>query len=211
MSAIWPLFDLRLRTQDLLLRPTAEQQALDLAAVVPDDLEQDPRAVSYAGAPRANNRQNIVLQGIWHSWGTWSPQEWNLPFAAYHGSDLVGFQTLEGSDFVATRTVDTASWLVPDARGRGWGKQMRRAVLGLAFGPLAARYAISSAWHDNAASLGVSASLGYRPNGRSALNAGDRVDELVHLRMTREQWDSRGGGTGVGIDGFEACRAYFGL
>jgi hypothetical protein len=39
--------------------------------------------------------------------------------------------------------------------------------LALAFGPLQAQAAITSAWHDNHASLGVSRALGYRPNGES--------------------------------------------
>jgi RimJ/RimL family protein N-acetyltransferase len=67
---------------------------------------------------------------------------------------------LEGQDFLVRRTVDSSSQLRTDARGRGWGKQMRRAVLALAFGPLGAELAVTSAWHHNRASLGVSRALG---------------------------------------------------
>jgi RimJ/RimL family protein N-acetyltransferase len=66
------------------------------------------------------------------------------------------FPTAAGNDFLALRTVDTSSFLIPSAHGRGYGKQMRAAVLALAFGPLHAPAAITSAWHDNHASLGVS-------------------------------------------------------
>ena len=39
------------------------------------------------------------------------------------------FPTAAGNDFLALRTVDTSSFLIPSAHGRGYGKQMRAAVL----------------------------------------------------------------------------------
>ena len=42
---------------------------------------------------------------------------------------------------------------------------MRTAVLALAFEGLDAEIALTEAWSDNEASLGVSRSLGYLPNG----------------------------------------------
>ena len=48
---------------------------------------------------------------------------------------------------------------------------MRRAVLALAFGPLGAEAAITSAWPDNGASLGVSQSLGYLPERHAPARA----------------------------------------
>ncbi len=48
---------------------------------------------------------------------------------------------------------------------------MRAAVLTLAFGPLAAEYAIGSAWSDNHASLAVSRALGYVDNGARRTSA----------------------------------------
>ena len=92
---------------------------------------------------------------------------------------------------------------------------MRRAVLTLAFGHLGAEYAITSAWHDNHASLGVSRSLGYVDNGieRHRRDDGEHktVDDMVHLRMSREQWERSGGSAGITVEGFEPCRPSFGL
>ena len=96
-------------------------------------------------------------------------------------------------------------------RGRGFGKQMRRAVLTLAFGPLQAAAAITSAWHDNHASLGVSRALGYRPNGESRHARDDGADIMVHLRLRREDWLAADLGAGVEISGFEPCRFLFGV
>jgi len=101
--------------------------------------------------------------------------------------------------------------LLPSARGRGYGKQMRAAVLALAFGPLRARAAITSAWHDNHASLGVSRVLGYRPNGESLHARGERADVMVHMRLQRADWLARGSAGQFQISGFEACRPLFGL
>jgi RimJ/RimL family protein N-acetyltransferase len=97
---------------------------------------------------------------------------------------------------------------VVDVRGRGIGKQMRRAVLTLAFAALAAEAAITSAWHDNQASLGVSRALGYRPNGESLHRRADSVDVMTHLRLGRSDWP---GATDVEVDGFDACRPLFGI
>jgi RimJ/RimL family protein N-acetyltransferase len=88
---------------------------------------------------------------------------------------------------------------------------MRRAVLALAFDHLGARAAITSAWHDNHASLGVSRSLGYQPNGESLLARGDGVDTLVHLRMTVEDWRSAGGAADVSVTGVPEVLPLFGL
>ena len=88
---------------------------------------------------------------------------------------------------------------------------MRSAVLALAFGPLQAEAAITSAWHDNHASLGVSRALGYRPNGESLDARGNGVDVMRHMRLRRAEWLASGIGDQVLISGFEACRPLFGL
>src|SRR5262249_48376652 len=124
--------------------------------------------------------------------------------------ELLGTQELEGTDFVLLRTVDSSSFLAPQARGRGIGKAMRTAILALAFGPMQAQAAITSAWQDNHASLGVSRSLGYRPNGEHLHARDDGVDLMVHLRLTRQDWESRPRPE-VSISGWDPCRPFFGL
>ena len=117
-------------------------------------------------------------------------------------------QTLEGENFPALRTVDSASWLVPAVRGRGVGVAMRTAVLGLAFGHLGAVAAISSATTANAASLGVSRRIGYADNGVSRLvDTGGDVVDLLHLRLTADRWS----GAEVAVEGLAPCLPWFGL
>ena len=152
-------------------------------------------------------------QGYWKYYGSWRPEAWRLNFVVHHGDELIGVQELEGNDFLTLRTVDTSSYLVAAARGRGLGKRMRAAVLALAFGPLEAQVAITSAWHDNHASLGVSRALGYQPNGESRMGreGGHGVDVLTHLLLRRDAWLASGLCDGVEIEGFDPCRPLFGL
>jgi len=124
---------------------------------------------------------------------------------------LLGHQGLEGDDFKTLRTVDSSSFLVADVRGQGFGKQMRAAVLALAFGPLGARFAITSAWSDNHASLAVSRALGYLDNGVSVHRRGEEAGEITHLRLTRERWLASGWTQHVAVEGAERCLPFFGL
>ena len=207
----WPLFELSLTTPELDLRPMTEADLPRLGDLLPDDLELDPVATRFAALDETTSRAIVMHQAYWRSYGTWTTEQWRLNFVVRHEGQVIGTQELEGNDFARLRTVDSSSFLVPGARGRGLGKQMRRAVLGLAFGPLEAEAAITSAWHDNHASLGVSRALGYQPNGEELHRRDDGVDVMVHLRLTRAQWETAGGGDDLTIVGFEPCRPFFGV
>jgi hypothetical protein len=100
---------------------------------------------------------------------------------------------------------------VPPARGRGYGKQTRAAVLALAFASMQARAAITSAWHDNHASPGVSRALGYQPNSESLHARTEHVDVMLHMRPQRADWLASSAGDQITVSGFEACRSLFGL
>ena len=208
----WPLFDLRLSTPDLVLRPMAEADLAAIADLLPDDVEMDPALPAYEFEDPRLGRGIQSHQMYWKSLGTWCPRAWRLGFVVRStAGEIVGVQELEGNDFLTLRTVDSSSFLIPGVRGRGYGKQMRTAVLALAFGPLAAEAAITSAWHDNHASLGVSRALGYRPNGESLHSHPGRVDVMKHMRLLRADWLASGIGSDVEITGFGPCRRLFGL
>lgn len=89
------------------------------------------------------------------------------------------------------KTVTTGSWLGRAFQGRGIGKEMRAAVLALAFDHLDAEFATSASFADNPASAEVSRALGYEENGRDHLAPRGVAKELVRFRMTRDQWRSR--------------------
>jgi RimJ/RimL family protein N-acetyltransferase len=182
----WPLFGLRLSTADLRLRPMTEADLWPIADLLPDDVEQDPAPAEYDFGDARVGRGIVSHQSYWLAYGTWRPQAWRLSFVVRSpAGEILGVQELEGSDFLTLRTVDSSSFLVTGARGRGFGKQMRTAVLALAFGPLEAEAAITSAWHDNHASLGVSRALGYQPNGDAACAPRPRGRAQAHAAAAR--------------------------
>jgi RimJ/RimL family protein N-acetyltransferase len=205
---MWPLFDLRIRHRDVLLRPVREADLPRLCEVLPPDVGHDPRLALFESQTMLENERRLLCMGYWKSLGTWDPASWILHLAVLLDDEIVGVQTLEGENFPALRTVDSASWLAPAARGRGIGVQMRTAALGFAFDCLGATAAISSATLTNGASLGVSRRVGYADNGRSRIvDTGGDVVTLQNLLLTADRWTS----PAVTVTGFEACRPWFGL
>ncbi len=192
-ASSWPLHALRLTTPTLALRAMDEASAEALAAVVPDDLDLDPRLAHLSAAAD-------VLQAYALTVATFRTSDWVVPFVVLEEGAPVGLQALEAKDFAVRRTVDTHSWLVPSARGRGLGKVMRTAVLELAFTGLDAHEAITEAWSDNAASLGVSRTLGYVDNGTDT-HAGPRT--MQRMRLLRADWRPP---VEVTITGLAGCR-----
>ncbi|MFM6850830.1 MAG: GNAT family N-acetyltransferase [Terrabacter sp.] len=209
IGPVWPLHGIRLRTADLELRVMTESDLPVLARVMPADLELNPHATRYAGLDEQANRRAVLAQGYWRALGMWSPDDWALPFVARSGGEAVGVQWLEGPDWTSERTVDSASWLVAAARGRGLGKQMRAGVLALAFGHLRAVAAISSAVVGNGGSLGVSRALGYRDTHRSVLEHSGET--LQHVRLDASAWSASGLTHGVVVDGVAPALPLFGL
>jgi RimJ/RimL family protein N-acetyltransferase len=206
----WPLTQLRLTIGELTLRPVTEADLDLLGALLPDDVELDPDAPRPFGRAGRDERALVIRQEYWRHLGAWRPQAWRLPLIVFRGGIPVGLQELEGKDdFVQSRTVDSSSWLIESARGRGLGKAMRTAVLTLAFDGLDAAAAVTEAWLDNVASLGVSRSLGYVDDGERQHPRGDRTDVMVGLRLDRKAWHALPRPR-VRIEGLEGCQHLFG-
>ena len=101
------------------------------------------------------------------------------------------------------RAVATGSWLGSAYQRQGIGKEMRAAVLALAFDRLGAEIAETEAFVDNPASAGVSRALGYVPNGTGRLAPDGFRRETERFRMTVAEWRARPRPT-VSIEGLDA-------
>lgn len=206
----WPLFGLRLTGRRVELRPTTEAELPALADILPSGSELDPSLPTHDVDPRL--APAVALhQSYWRTWATWSSDSWSIQFSVRLNGELVGVSSLEAENFPGRRVVGTGSWLAEQAQGKGIGKEMRAAVLHLAFAGLGASVAETEAWHDNGASLGVSRALGYEPNGETIHVHGDRRDRMVRMRLSRDGWMLTAPDWPTEVEGLEACLPYFKL
>lgn len=207
-SPHWPLESLRLTVEDMVLRPICDADLDPLTEALTDDIEMNPATPRPFGLAERDARAVALRQEHWRTLATWSPDDWDLGFVVERHGDILGMQSLEGRGFRTVRTVETASWLAAHHRGRGVGTLARTAVLALAFEGLGARVAITEAWQDNHASLGVSTRVGYRPNGAAPHERDGGVDEMLHLRMNLDDWRAQQR-PAVVIEGLDACLPWF--
>jgi len=212
MSSVWPMAELRLQTPDLELRwPSLDDlHALaGLAAAGIHDPAVQPFMVAWTDAS-PEERARGTLQYHWSRWGAWQPSDWMLELVVIRGGAIVGTQGIGGRDFAVLREVHTGSWLGRRHQGQGIGTQMRAAVLQLAFEGLGAQWAVSAAFEDNPASLGVSRKLGYRDDGLEWHLVRGRPALTRRLRLSRADWQAART-IPVRIHGLPPCLPLFGL
>jgi RimJ/RimL family protein N-acetyltransferase len=212
ISAVWPLYDLRIRTPLVELRlPTMEDLAA-LAALGAEGIYDpgDPHTFPVSGWTNqpSPHFERCLVQHHWRALAEWTPSHWELIAVVVHDGRIVGTQDAGAKDFVVARSVSTGSWLGRAWQGRGLGKEMREAILHLAFAGLGARVAYSNAWEENTASLGVSRSLGYRPNGTALRLRGHETALQVNMVLERADWEARRRDD-IEITGLDPCLEFF--
>jgi RimJ/RimL family protein N-acetyltransferase len=206
----YPLLDVRVTTPRLELRGATDDLLDELAEVVraggtrADPAPYDDPMSFYE--PDPDLRVARWLRAIWRRRGEVEPGAWRLYFVVVVDGRPVGEQTLLGVDFSTFGTVTTFSWLAADQRGRGLGREMREAVLHLAFEGLGAKEASSDAFVDNHGSNAISRRLGYEPNGVDWATRQGEPAQLNRWRLTREGWEQRRRDD-VQLHGVEACHA----
>ena len=191
-TTFWPLFDLVVRTPRLELRLPREDEfpVLDRPR-----RRRDPRARDDAvlhpldRASSRSQRARESAQWWWRQRAEWSPDKWSFTGAVFVDGRPVGVQDLQGEHFRAVRSVETGSWLGLAHQGQGLGREMREAVLHLAFAGLGAEEALSGAFEDNAASLATSRAVGYEENGEARGHRRDGSARTIRFRMGREAWE----------------------
>jgi RimJ/RimL family protein N-acetyltransferase len=200
----WPLFDLVVRTPRLELRYPDDDllgELLDVArsGVHPDDVM--PFTTPWTRQPPGVLDREF-LKFHWSTRARTSRDHWTLTFVVLLDGDVVGSQDLSARGFGVRRTCETGSWLGLAHQGQGIGSEMRAAVLELAFGHLGAELCVSSAWHDNAASIAVSRRLGYADDGWELGDREGTRTKQLRFRIARADWRSP---VPVDVDGLEPC------
>jgi RimJ/RimL family protein N-acetyltransferase len=207
----WPLFDLVLHSARLELRSPTDDDLpalLEVARAGIHDPATMPFAIPWTDARGAAFDRGF-LQFFWGARASWRDDAWSLPFAVFADGRPIGVQELRATQLRRDRAVDTGSWLGSRSQGMGFGTEMRAAVLAFAFEHLGAETAHSAALEGNEASRQVSLKLGYGPDGFDEVAPrGTPVRQELFI-LHREAFDQ--GRWPLVVDGFDACRAMFGL
>lgn len=211
MVSTWPLFDLVVRTPRLELRLPHDDELVALAAAArrgihpPDEM---PFLIPWTRAEPPEFERGF-LQFHWRMRGAWKADDWNLPLATFLDGEPIGSQGIGAESFRLLRVVSTGSWLEQAHQGRGLGKEMRAAVLELAFVGLGADIATTEAMEGNESSQGVTRALGYEPNGVSRVVVEGKARTQLHFRLERERWLARRPFEAE-IEGLDGCLDLFG-
>ncbi|WP_433433268.1 GNAT family N-acetyltransferase [Nonomuraea sp. CA-141351] len=206
----WPVLNLRLTTPRLELRlPSLDDldELADRALEGVHDPDVMPFGVPWTDVPADELPGNVIRYQLGII-SRWQRERWCCNFVVVHEGQVVGTQDLSAGSFPVTREVSTGSWLGRAHQGKGLGTEMRAAVLHLAFTGLGAQTAVSSAFLDNPASLGVSRRLGYKPDGLSVDEVRGRRAVQQRLRLDRADFADP---VPVKIHGLEPCLPHFGL
>ena len=79
-----------------------------------------------------------TLQYYWLRRADWTPTNWGFPCAVLSDGVIVGAEEIMADDFAIRRVIATGSWFGRACQSRGIGKEMREAILHLAFAGLGA-------------------------------------------------------------------------
>ena len=187
-----PIHRLRLRTERLELRlPELEELGAlaDTAAEGVHDPDFMPFTIPWTEGGPAKVARSVAL---WYhrAIGNWDEQGWGFPFVVFHEGEPIGSQVIAGKRFAVSREVNSGSWLGLAHQGKGFGTEMRAAVLHLAFAGLGAETAKSGSYIGNDASERISRRLGYKSDGEDFHVVQDRRRRMLRWRLSREDWEA---------------------
>ncbi|HWE58805.1 MAG TPA: GNAT family N-acetyltransferase [Solirubrobacteraceae bacterium] len=208
-----PLYGLRLRTDRLELRWPDEEEIAALGRLAQTGVHEPaemPFLVPWTdgiGGPGFVEEFTDFHLGLRRDW---RPDDWQLELGVWAADELIGVQGVVGHGFATSHEAKTGSWLAQRFQGRGFGTEMRAAVLELAFHGLGAEAALSSALDGVDASLRVSQKLGYIEDGQSWVDVRGQRRLDRKLRLTRDRWIDQER-ISVRISGLETCIPLFGL
>lgn len=207
------LYGLRLRTDRLELRWPDEGELAELARLAERGIH-DPAEMPFVvpwtddiGKPGFTDAFVAYHLGVREEW---SVASWQLELGVWAAEELIGTQALAGHEYARTGELKTGSWLGRSFQGRGYGTEMRAAVLELAFHGLGAQAVLSSSLEGVEASLRVSRKLGYVDAGESWPEVRGQRRRDRHLRLTRDRWTDTER-ISVRISGLEQCFPLFGV
>jgi RimJ/RimL family protein N-acetyltransferase len=207
----YPPLGLRVTTPRLVLQMPTDEDLLTLLDVAERGIHDPadmPFLVPWTDTP-SPQRERDSLSHWWGIRSQWSPGNWNWNGAVYLEGEPIGVQNLQAHHFAQRRQVSSGSWIGQEFQGRGIGREMRAAVLHLAFAGLGAILAHSGYLAGNAASRRVSEELGYVANGFSYETIRGELVRVESVVLERSAWEARRRDD-ITIEGLEPCLEMFG-
>ncbi|MBI2169773.1 MAG: GNAT family N-acetyltransferase [Actinobacteria bacterium] len=187
----WPLFGLTITTPRLELRVHREDDLPVLIGAAHSGIH-DPGFMPF-GVPWTDAEspefEREFHRHYWRVKAEFSPTKWSLPFMVSVDGETIGVQDLRADDFPTRRAVWSGSWLRQDRQGQGIGKEMRFAILVLAFDHLGADLATSESLVGNESSMRVSQALGYEEDGHGRWAPRGEPLDSIRWRLTLEQFE----------------------
>lgn len=214
--AFWPLFDLRVRTPRLVLRVPTDDDLPALLDLVRSGIH-DPEAMPFI-QPWTDEDDPVrswnSVRFWWRQRADVAEEKWQIALMATADGAPIGVQDFGAEKFKQLRTIGSGSWMAKARQGQGHGKEMRAAMLRLAFEGLGAEVALSEAFLDNPSSVGVSRALGYEDNGVGRALSREDPKFTQRFRLTRERFEelrAEGRYPDVEIENLEPCLPLLGL
>ena len=210
MDDVWPLFDLGVTTADVTLRHPDDDMLVEMVAVAAEGVH-DPDVMPFLVPWTRHDSPTLEREALrfhWRCRADTRPDDFRIALAVVVDERIVGASEIAAKDFGVLRRFTTGSWLGRRFQGRGLGTATRRATLALGFDGLGARWAQTQAWSDNAASIGVTRSLGYVGTGRRGAASDGRPRELVEFEMGVDHFDAHVRPEGCRLHGVEPVRRF---
>ncbi len=206
----WPLFGLRLETEHLVMR-VGRDEDFEQAIRLIDDGIHDPAVMPFrfpfTDAVKPERDWNS-LRYWWSTRASFQPLAWNLEFFVFHDDELIGIQSMVTEKFALLREGHSGSWLGARFQRKGFGFEMRSALLEFAFEHLEAKAMLSEAFTDNLASNGVSTKLGYELDGIDTVAPRGTAVTSQRFRLSRDRWKPT---NNIVVTGLQPCRVLLGL
>ncbi len=212
LAQYFPIFGVRITTPRLVLQFPLDEDLLDLLPVIEEGIhDPDRMPFKYPWTDTPNpQRDRDSLNHWWGNRAHWSPQNWAWSAAVFVDDHPIGVQSMLAQNFAIRRQVSTGSWIGRQYQGKGIGREMRAAMLHLAFAGLGATTAHSGYLEYNTSSRRVSEALGYEPNGHTTQSIrGEPVTEQ-RVILRRSAWEAQRRDD-IEIEGLEPALSMFGL
>ena len=203
---VWPVNHLRINTPRLQLRLATDAEAGQLASdsvgrlLLPEQAHWFQEDWTQVPSPHF---ERSFLQHHWLHKVNWQLDSWAMNLTVFLDQAAIGQMSVASDGFLGRRSIGTGSWLLPEYRRRGYGREMRAAVLKFGFAKLGAQEFSSRAHRSNPASFAVSLGLGYKLNGTDSHR--EPADMQCFL-LSRADWSDD---VPVKVKGFKKCRAMF--